>query len=238
MSEETTIRVNFSRPIPLFPLNVVVLMPHGVFPFLRIFEDRYVQMVSDALDGPGQIAMALFEGDQWKEEYHGKPPLRPAVCIAQIVQHHKLPDGQYHLAVQGICRARVVNEVPAEDGVLYRRAMLEPIGLPSEDESSLEPYRERFKEMLSQPPMTDLRDAPATLEHLSSDEIPTSAIMELLTLSFIPDTEIRYRLLEEADPAARARIIERELRSLRDVLIRAAPQRKVEPEPPKGCSWN
>ena len=47
MPEETTVSVNFGRPMPVFPLSSVVLLPHGVLP-VNIFEDRYRQMVSDA----------------------------------------------------------------------------------------------------------------------------------------------------------------------------------------------
>src|SRR5580765_1551354 len=114
MSEETTISVNFGKPMPIFPLNSVVLLPHGVLP-LHVFEDRYRQMVGDALDGSGQIAMAVFEGADWKQEYHCRPPVRPAVCVGQIIQHHKLPDGRYNIALQGICRARILQELPADD---------------------------------------------------------------------------------------------------------------------------
>jgi Lon protease-like protein len=88
MSAPETVHVNFSKPMPLFPLHSATLLPHGIIQ-LHVFEPRYRQMVADVLDGSGQIAMAVFDGDQWKREYHGRPPLRPAVCIGQIVQHVK-----------------------------------------------------------------------------------------------------------------------------------------------------
>ena len=65
------------------------LLPQQVIP-LRIFEPRYKQMVEDVLDGTGQFAIAVFSGRRWKQEYHGKPPIRPAVCIGpgSIAQAH------------------------------------------------------------------------------------------------------------------------------------------------------
>ena len=114
MSEDNTVQVNFGKPIPLFPLDSAVLLPQQVLP-LHIFEPRYRQMVERALDGAGQIAMAVFEGESWKQQYHGRPALRPAVCIGQIVQHERLPDGRYNIILQGVCRARISKE-SARDG--------------------------------------------------------------------------------------------------------------------------
>src|SRR3954467_9840508 len=84
MSEETSIQVNFGRPLPLFPLDAVTLLPQQLLP-LHIFEERYRQMVEHALDGSGQLAMAVLDGSGKGEE--GNPPIRPAVCIGQIAQH-------------------------------------------------------------------------------------------------------------------------------------------------------
>src|SRR5690349_21503961 len=128
MSEETSIQVDFGRPIPLFPLEAVTLLPQQLLP-LHIFEERYRQMVDQALDGSGQLAMAVLKGEEQSKDLHGRPVIRPAVCIGQIVQHEKLFDGRYNLLIQGVCRARVVEEMPPEEGRLYRMAMLEPVGL-------------------------------------------------------------------------------------------------------------
>lgn len=59
MSGET-IRINFGRPIPIFPLGAVLLVPHTRLP-LHIFEGRYRQMIGDALDASGLIAMAVLD---------------------------------------------------------------------------------------------------------------------------------------------------------------------------------
>lgn len=109
MSDETEVRVNFGKPMPIFPLGAVTLLPHRVMPYL-IFEPRYRQMVEDAIDGPGQIAVAVFEGDAWRKDYMGTPPIREVVCVGQITRHQKLPDGRFHIALQGVCRARIVEE--------------------------------------------------------------------------------------------------------------------------------
>jgi len=236
VSDETTIQVNFGRPMPLFPLDQVALLPQQVRP-LHVFEPRYRQMVEHALDGAGQIALAVFErrpSDQ--AEYLGSPTIRPAVCVGQIVQHEKLPDGRYNILVQGICRARVLNEVPPDDDRLYRAAMLEPIGAENGDEGMLGSIRGRLESCLSEGELAHMRRAREIAEFLRNERIPTSALMEVVSFTMITDPAVQYRLLSEGDPLARWEIISHELDGL-ERLIRIASKQHPE-EWPKGCSWN
>jgi len=234
-AEETSIQVNFARPMPLFPLDKPVLLPHQVLP-LHIFEPRYRQLVEHALDGAGQLASAVFQGDAWKTQYHGRPPLRPAVCVGQILQHEKLSDGRYNILVQGICRARIIRETVPCEGTLYREAMLQPVGVGEDPEEHLYGVRERFAELLADGPLTQLAASDFLLARLRDESIPMSALLEFVSFRFITDPALRYRLLAEPDAGARAELIESELLHLQRLVRRAANQR---PELwPKGCSWN
>jgi uncharacterized protein len=283
-----SVHVNFGKPIPLFPLDSVTLLPQQVLP-LHIFEPRYRQMIEHALDGAGLVAMAIFEGADWKSEYHGRPPIKPIVCVGHIVQHEKTPDGRYNLLLQGVCRARILRELPPSEDRLYRAGYLEPFGVPgamndestdeadedSEDDTSpehdvptesetglppplkppppvqhmgaelpleeggqrsLDDARERITKMLSDGPLSKLVVAEPVLEYLRNEEIPSHAILELVAFPLTSDNDVRYELLAEGDPAARARIILRELTSLERLLRLATAQH---PERwPKGLSWN
>lgn len=235
MADETSIQVNFARPIPLFPLESAVLLPQQVIP-LYVFEPRYQQMVAGALDAAGQFAMAVFEGDRWRQEYHGRPPLRPAVCIAQIIQHEKLPDGKYNLLVQGVCRAKIVQELEPSIHRLYRVAMLEPVGIDAAEEQKLYGVRERLTELLGEGPLSQLHHAGKVVEHIRNEDIPTSVVLELVSFVLPTAKEVRYRLLAEGDAGERADLLERELLGLQR-LIRLAGGQHPE-EWPKGCSWN
>ncbi len=249
-----SIRVNFGRPMPLFPLDGVALLPHAVLP-LHIFEPRYRQMVEDSLDGSGQIALAVFEGERWKQEYHGRPPLRPAVCVAHILQHEKLPDGRYNILVQGVCRARIDDEVtPAEqaalakgagpDERLYREARLAPVGLSRENEDELSDERERLRGLLRSGPLRRFTDAQdhSLAEGLASyldqppQKIPTGVVVDLIGHLMVKEPKVKYMLLSEGDPAERARIVEDELKHLASLIRRADLQ--VDPKAPKGVHWN
>ncbi len=252
MSEESSIQVNFGNAMPLFPLDQATLLPQQLLP-LHIFEPRYRQMIEHVLDGSGQFALAVFEGDRWKQEYHGKPPLRPAVCIAQIVQHEKLPDGRFNILVQGVCRGRILREVPPESGRLYRSALLEPVGLSkapppeakewSEDDGagddaseSLRVVRGRIGDLLGDGPLTQLTHAAPVLEYVRNEELPTSAVLEVVSFTLITDPKLRYALLAEGDAETRGTMILRELEHLAGLIRKAERQH---PEAwPKGCSWN
>ena len=123
MSE--TIRVNFGKPIPLFPLPDTVLLPHAILP-LHIFEPRYRRMVGTCLDGPGQIAIGTFERAE-SSRTGGSIPVRLAVCIGQIIHHDALPDGCYNILLHGVCRAKIRQIIEPESDRPYRMAKLVPL---------------------------------------------------------------------------------------------------------------
>jgi uncharacterized protein len=236
VSDESAIQVNFSKAIPLFPLETVVLLPQQVIP-LHIFEPRYVQMVGRVLDGPGQFAMASFFGERWKQEYHGRPPLRPAVCVAQIVKHEVTAEGQYGLIVQGVCRARIESESPAEEGRLYREAMLRPVGLEADsEETELDEVHDLLEELLEEGPLTRLAAAKPVLKFIRDERIPVPAVLELVSFSLLSRPELMYGLLAEGDVHVRAKLILEELSQLESLIKRAEGQ--VRGDEPKGVSWN
>lgn len=233
--QDNAVHVNFGKPMPLFPLDSVTLLPQQVLP-LHIFEPRYREMVARALDGPGQIAMAIFQGDRWKQEYHGRPPIRPAVCVGHICHHESLEDGRFNLWLQGVCRARVVREMPPADDRLFREAILAPVGVDDIEPAELQTVRDFLDRALSTGPLTRMKASGPILEYIQKDEVPTTALLELVSFTMLSDQQLRYRLLAEGDVHIRARLIESELDRLGELIRRAAAQRPE--EWPKGCSWN
>ena len=246
MSDEQTIQVNFGKPMPIFPLPGVSLMPQQLLP-LHIFEPRFRQMTQAVLDGSGQIAMAVVDTSAPDALMTNPaapepvPPVRPAVCIGQIVQHERLPDGRYNLLLQGVCRARIEREVEPEPGEdrMYRVAILRPVdpmGLSAESaEFELLEMRRWLEESLRSDPLTRLAGAEQVLEYIRNEDVPSAALLELIGYSII-DRSVHYELLAEGDVSRRAGIIRRELENTASLLQRAGRQR---PEDwPKGMSWN
>jgi Lon protease-like protein len=120
--------------VPLFPLAGALLFPRAQLP-LHIFEERYREMVRDALAGPGRIAMIqpmpmVGEIDTGSDH----PPLFRAGCLGEIVGVEELDDGRFNIVLQGSHRFRLIAE--ADIGTPYRQA---DIDLAAFDDSEPEP---------------------------------------------------------------------------------------------------
>ncbi len=236
MDDGSAFRVDFSKAMPLFPLSGVTLLPQAVAPF-HIFEPRYVQMTTRALDGPGVIVMSVLDHSRQDPDSVGDPPVRPAVCVGRIAQHHLLEDGRYNLLLQGVCRARIAEHLPADSDTLYRRTVLEPIERDDEH-PNLEPVRTELIDLFSAEPLRDLVAAESVTGALGSEDAPTRALLELITMSVLSDEGVKYRLLEEPDAEQRAGVLLAELRRLREVLARARGQREMHVDQPRGVWLN
>src|SRR5690606_34508644 len=173
-----TIQINFSRPIAVFPLANMVLLPHTLMP-LRIFEPRYRQMLQEAMDSAGQIAMANFAADDVQHEYQATPRLKPAVCVGQIVQHHRRSDEVHDIVLLGICRARIIEMDEPQGERLYRRAVLRPLEMHDE-EATLGPVRNRLRGLLDTAQIRRMHTVAKIRGLFDRDEVPTHALIELL----------------------------------------------------------
>ena len=111
--------------IPLFPLENVVLLPEVVVP-LHVFEPRYRQLTAAALAADRRIGMIAVRAEH-AHEMAGDPPIYEVGCEGFVAEHRRLPDGRYHLLLQGTQRFRVLGEVPREGERLYRIAEAEPL---------------------------------------------------------------------------------------------------------------
>ena len=218
-----TITIDFSKPIPVFPLPGVVLMPHAATP-LHIFESRYRAMTNHALDSNGLIAMATprqHEGPAEHPEYEAEdqPLLDDVVCVGYIGRHQSAGDGRYHILLQGLTRARLTRELPLHaDG--YRLALLQPIPTDDVPDVAVEAARDRLVELVNDDDLQQLSVIKMAREWIEHD-LPAVALIDLLTQGLCTDGDVRYACLAEDNPIERARRLERFLRHTRD-LIRAA----------------
>ena len=101
--------------VPLFPLAGAILFPRSQLP-LHIFEDRFRDMVKDAIDGGGRIAMIQ---PQQMDDGH-QTPLFAVGCVGDIVSVEELEDGRFNIVLLGTNRFRMVEEIDA--GASYRCA--------------------------------------------------------------------------------------------------------------------
>lgn len=238
---ERSITIDFSRPIPLFPLGNTVLLPHAV-QALHVFEPRYRQMVEACLSEmrggslltARPIAMATIAGPA---RTPGTPvPLRPAVCVGQIVQHERLADGRHTLVLHGVCRARIEGIHEADTRRLYREAVLRPIESPARTPPRMAEARRALRQLLQRPRVQRLASAKAVTPWAERGDIPGHAVVELVGAALLQDERSRYALLECADPWERARMVAQAIAHLEGVVAGAEAQH---PENwPKGLSWN
>ena len=99
--------------LPLFPLRSV-LFPDGSLP-LRIFEPRYVRLVSDCMrEGRGFGVTPIRHGSE-----AGAPaePHALGTC-AEIVDFDQGSDGLLHILAKGSYRFRVLSHSVARDGLV------------------------------------------------------------------------------------------------------------------------
>ena len=111
--------------IPIFPLPNAVLFPNVFLP-LHIFEPRYRQMVSDALQGDRIIGMVLLRPG-YEADYDGRPPIYPVGCAGVISHAETLADGRHNIVLRGIEKFRVRDEDRTRP---YRLAHVEPLPEP------------------------------------------------------------------------------------------------------------
>jgi len=114
--------------IPLFPLPNVVLFPNVCLP-LHIFEPRYREMVSDALDGDRIIGMVLLKPG-WEGSYEGHPAIYEVGCAGLITHAERTEDGRYNLVLRGLEKFRIQQEDQARS---YRQAVVDTILEPMND---------------------------------------------------------------------------------------------------------
>ena len=101
--------------VPLFPLPGAILFPRSQVP-LHIFEPRYREMVRDAMDGPGQIAMI----QPLRLDDDNQAPLYDVGCVGELVGIEELEDGRFNIVLLGSHRFRLIRE--ADTDAPYRCA--------------------------------------------------------------------------------------------------------------------
>jgi len=192
--------------VPLFPLAGALLFPRAQLP-LHIFEERYREMVRDALAGPGRIAMiqpklAVSDAEAGVEGPGDPPPLYRAGCLGEIVGVEELDDGRFNIVLHGSHRFRLIAE--ADAGTLYRQADVdlaafddeEPEPLPLMLRSSVEQEARRFGDALG---LAVDWDAVGRLD----DEMLVNAIAQVAPF----DIGAKQALLEEPGLDGRAELV-------------------------------
>ena len=106
------------KTLAIFPLEGALLLPHGQMP-LHIFEPRYRNMIEEALGNARMLGMV-----QPRVPYAQPVPDDAEVfdtgCAGRIVSFAESEDGRFMITLRGVCRFRIVQELPLHSGGFRR----------------------------------------------------------------------------------------------------------------------
>lgn len=181
--------------IPLFPLNTV-LYPGGPLP-LRVFEPRYLDMVSNSMKTNTPIGVVLIKSGN---EVGPAPEVYDIGTISEISYFHKRSDGLLGITLTGTQRFKIL-EVQTNGSQLMTADIslldnIDPIALDN-DNKHLAPILENILKQLDPPFKTIERK-------LDDAEWLSARLLELLPA----EMDVKQSLLECNSVAERIAKIE------------------------------
>lgn len=182
--------------IPLFPLSSIVL-PGGRLP-LRLFEPRYIRMVSECMKKEGGFGICLAR-PQDSNGLDAKP--FPVGAVAKVVDFDQGSDGLLHITVLGEQEFTVTSFDTESDGLLIGEVELQPRLETSPMPSAYSGLAVKLSQILDhlEPhisfPDRDLDDAEWVCNRLL-ELLPIDAEHKYEMLSSF-DTQIRLKALDE-----------------------------------------
>jgi Lon protease-like protein len=202
------------QALPLFPLPGTVFFPHTLLP-LHVFEPRYRQMTEHVIAGHGHMAVVLSDPSQSQA---------PGGCarvagLGRLVHHERLPDGRFHILLQGIARVALDDEV-AMDGLLYRRARARLIdSVVDGDDDALAAQVSTLRGCYAR--LCDAhQECKNTLGDLPLRLAEPAILADLIAAAVIEDIALRQQVLEETRLLKR---LESANDALATLLLRALP---------------
>jgi len=161
--------------IPIFPLQRVVLLPGEVLP-LHIFEQRYREMVDDAIAGHRVIGMVEALPEDGDHDI-GLAKIREVGCVGFIAQHQQLPDGRFLLWLLGLERFRIEQEMATGSSYRSVKVNYDPAEHSAQRLAGIQPVRQELRSLL--PTLLDADKS--TRESLASqlDEVSDTQLIAL-----------------------------------------------------------
>lgn len=187
----------------LFPLPAPALYPRVIQP-LHVFEERYLELMRDALDSDGLIAMAVLKPG-WEIDYASRPPVEAVACLGKIITHHRLDDGRYNVLLAGVSRIRVFDEL--EPPLAFRRARVELVeeSEPTAGDSNGVALHKRLVEAFRASLPHGL--PPEPLQRVFEEDTPLGLLADLAAYTLPLPRDVKQAALAEFDAAKRAALV-------------------------------
>jgi uncharacterized protein len=199
--------------LSIFPLPNVTLFPGALLP-LHVFEPRYRELLREALAGRRVLAIARLKPG-FEPDYEGRPPVFDVCGVGGVESWSEREDGRFDIALRGLARARIIEELPARRA--FRQVRAERIVEPVVDPALVAAWQMKLGslwERLSPHLPAPVRD----LKALTSGTDDVSRYADRLAAAIVADPEASQQLLGEADPAERLRLLTSRVQELVDAL--------------------
>ena len=229
MSMDPTILEIFDGKVRLFPLPNVVLFPRVIQP-LHIFEPRYKQMVEDALEDNRLIALCLLQPTAGLGG--STSPIYPDICIGQILQEERLPEGRFNLLLQGVSRAKIISEV--NNGKLYRTAKVEILhDVPNSSVENEDRMRTRLVKRMTKW-FTQQPSAKEQLDRLVNSDLSLGNLCDVFSFALPLSVDMKILLLQLVNVEDRASLLLEVIEQMTPEVTKrpssSAPSKKYPPD--------
>ncbi len=140
------------------------------------------------------------------------------MCVGLIVWDEELEDGRYNILLQGVCRARLLSELPTEH--LYREVRVELLPDPSYHGPEEEQLRQAVLELAGRVPPSFSEGLLPAVARASG-----GTLADVVAAAIIPEPERRQQLLAELDVRRRLlAVIDDVGRAHRPAPVRCGPR--------------
>lgn len=191
----------FTGSSPIFPLPDFVLFPKTGHSF-HIFEQRYKEMIKDALASDRFITLALLK-EGWKDDYEGDPDFYNIGTLAYIFKAKEQSNGDYNITVMGMHKVEINEATKTHSyrrGAMTIQSEIVHWGSETADREELERLFTRF---------LNLSDSEADLDQfvnpLINPEMLTNLICAVMPIASVE----QQKMLELPDVGLRNDILRR-----------------------------
>lgn len=174
-------------PLRLFPLPSLVFFPGTRLP-LHVFEPRYRQLVSDAIESDNRIGIVLLR-EGWEGEYYASPAVHGYATMGEIEKVVKLEDGRFHILLRGEVRVRILEEPSLTP---YRTASV--VAAPEAAPDPVEAWAQRA--WLTELAQRYLEVLPGSVDVPELETATLESLANALSMSLGVDAAQKQKLLE------------------------------------------
>ena len=185
----------------LFPLPDLVLFPHVMHP-LHIFEQRYREMIRDALATDRLITIIRLQPG-WEADYEDQPAIASVGCLGKVVSEHRLEDGRFNILLLGLRRVEIVRELPSSGAFRVAEVRILQDDLSPDEQDTRRKLRQKLlKTFRSTLPIGE--GAKEKITGLLQKHVPLGVLADLIAFTAQLEGDFKQLLLAETDVLERA----------------------------------